>query len=101
MKFDLIVSPEAEADVASAFVWYEERGTGLGVDLVRCVDATIARIHRAPLMFPKKEGEFRQAMTPRFPYAVYFVVNEAQKFISVRAVLHFSQDAPAYLRQRK
>ena len=100
MAFELIVASPAEADIASAFVWYEGKGLNLGVDFVRCVDVTLARVQRSPLMFPVKYGAYRQAMVPRFPYAVYFIANEEQKFVSVQAVLHFSQDVPSYLKER-
>lgn len=100
MAFDLFVASQAEADIASAFIWYEDKGSGLGVDLIRCIDATLARVHRSPLLFAKKYGEFRQAMIPRFPYAVYFVLDEELRLISVRGVLHFSQNVPAHLKQR-
>ena len=39
------------------------------------------------------------AMTPRFPYAVYFIWDEAAGVISVRRILHFSQNAPVNLRE--
>ncbi len=90
MALELIVASLAEADIASAFAWYQGKGSGLDVDLIRCIDATLARVHRSPLLFAKKYGEFRQAMIPRFPYAVYFILDEEQRLISVRAVLHFS-----------
>jgi plasmid stabilization system protein ParE len=100
MIYEVIVSSPAEADIASAFVWYEDKGINLGVDFIRCVDAVVAGLHRMPLRFPKRFGEFRLALVPRFPYGVYFIVNEPEAFVSVQAVLHFSQDAPAELRQR-
>jgi plasmid stabilization system protein ParE len=100
MIYEVIVSSPAEADIVSAFVWYEDKGINLGVDFIRCVDAVLAGLQRIPLRFPKRYGEFRMAMVPRFPYAVYFIVNEPESFVSVQAVLNFSQDAAAELRQR-
>lgn len=41
----------------------------------------------------------RLAMTPRFPYAVYFIWNESAGIISIRRVLAFAQNAPTYLDQ--
>ena len=39
-----------------------------------------------PLLFPILENNVRRALSPRFPYGVYFVVGE--ELISVLAVLH-------------
>jgi hypothetical protein len=34
MNRDLVVLPEAEADLADAYTWYEERLPGLGSDIL-------------------------------------------------------------------
>jgi plasmid stabilization system protein ParE len=94
---ELLISSRAEADVTSAFDWYQKNGADLGGDFIRCVDATLSLIHRSPQIFRKRHGLLRMAMTPRFPYAVYFLWDEEAHFISVRRILHFSQHAPAQL----
>jgi toxin ParE1/3/4 len=94
MPHELRISSRAEADIADGFDWYEERLPGLGVDFVGCVDATLALVRRSPQLFRKRDAEHRLAMTPRFPYAVYFIWNETTHFVSIRRVLHFSQNAP-------
>ncbi len=38
-------------------------------------------------------GEHRMAMLPRYPYAVYFIYDEARELVSIRRILRFSQDA--------
>lgn len=100
MTYEVIVSSPAEVDIAAAFAWYEDKAATLGVDFIRCVDAVIAGLQRMPLRFALRHGEFRMAPVPRFPYAIYYIVNESESFLSVQAVLHFSQDAATELRQR-
>jgi hypothetical protein len=39
MKLELIIRPEAEADIAEAFDWYETRVPGLGSEFVLVLDA--------------------------------------------------------------
>ena len=97
MNHALLVSSRANADITSAHHWYEERVPGLGADFVRRVDATVLLIQRSPQLFRPRRGKMRMAMTTRFPYAVYFVWDEAAHFISIRRVLCFSQDASAHL----
>ncbi len=48
MGRSLGVAPEAELDVAEAYVWYESRRTGLGEEFLSSVDACIERIRRQP-----------------------------------------------------
>ena len=97
MNHELHLSSRAEADLAAAYDWYQQRSPGLGIDFVRCVDATIALVQHSPQLFRQRHGAHRLAMTPRFPYAVYFIWDEASHFISIRRILHFSQNAPAQL----
>ncbi len=89
----LAVSSKAEADLIAAFDWYQAKAPGLGVDFVSCVDITIAVIGQSPGIFRKRVGDHRMAMLPRFPYAVYFIHNDETAHISIRRILHFSENA--------
>ena len=97
MRHELHISSRAEADLAAAYDWYQQRNPGLGTDFVRCTDATITLVGHSPQLFRQRHGPHRLAMTPRFPYAVYFIWDETAHFISIRRILHFSQNAPAQL----
>jgi len=46
---ELIVRPEAEAELGEAFDWYESRVNGLGAEFLLAIDATLASIARNPL----------------------------------------------------
>jgi toxin ParE1/3/4 len=39
MSRELIIRPEAEADIAEAFGWYEARVSGLGSEFLLVLDA--------------------------------------------------------------
>jgi plasmid stabilization system protein ParE len=69
---------------------------GLGVDFIRCLDTTISLVQRSPQLFRNRHGEIRLAMIPRFPFAVYFIWDEAAGFASICRILHFAQNAPAH-----
>lgn len=86
MKYDLIVRPEAEAELAEAFNRYERQVTGLGSRFLLAVDAAINSIQRDPLQFPVLYKNVRRALTRRFPFQVFFMVNNAQ--IVIIAVFH-------------
>jgi plasmid stabilization system protein ParE len=86
----LIVRPEAEADIAGGYVWYESQQTGLGERFVDEMSRCIAEIEREPLRFVCVRHEARRALLRRFPYAVFFVLG--QEHISVVAALHMARD---------
>jgi plasmid stabilization system protein ParE len=82
--------PDARQDIADAFVWYEQRSLGLGLEFLRCLEATVVSIQRNPLMYPAVFAEYRRALVRRFPYAVFYEV-EAERIV-IYAVFHCSQD---------
>lgn len=86
MTFDLIIRPEAEAEITEAFVWYEERVTGLGSDFLLNVDASLQAIRRNPYHFPLVYKKLRRALVRRFPYQIIFILEENR--IVVLAVFH-------------
>ena len=93
MSCRLIVSARAETDLREAFIWYEQRTVGLGHDFLRCVEAKLELIAQSPQLFHQRSGPHRLAATARFPYAIYFIWDEANQIVAVRRVLHFKQDS--------
>lgn len=49
---ELRLQSSAEADLANAFLWYEQQTAGLGVEFRRAVDARFASIVRSPELYP-------------------------------------------------
>lgn len=86
MTYDLIVRPEAEAELAEAFDWYEQQVDSLGSRFLLSVDATINSIQRDPLQYPILYKNVRRALTRRFPYQVLFIMSDLK--IVVIAVFH-------------
>lgn len=68
MSRRLLIRPEAEAEMAAAFDWYEKRVAGLGAKFLLCVDDAFHSISRNPLQFPRVHRTARRAITRRFPY---------------------------------
>jgi plasmid stabilization system protein ParE len=97
MAAKLAVAPEAELDLAQAYVWYESRRIGLGEEFLSSVDACIEGIRRQPEMYPVVHEAYRRALIRRFPYAVFY--EYAQTTVTVYAVFHTSRDAQKW-RQR-
>ncbi|MEI6107729.1 MAG: type II toxin-antitoxin system RelE/ParE family toxin [Opitutae bacterium] len=65
----------------------------MGRDFLHRVEAKFAQIASAPQLFRPRVRSYRLAATERFPYAIYFIWDEANRVVAVRRVLHFKQDS--------
>jgi toxin ParE1/3/4 len=97
MTLRIEVSEAAEMDLAAAASWYEERGAGLGADLVSRTRETMQRIAQNPLIYPILHGSLRRAGVKRFPYGVFFRVFD--EHIEIAAIFHDRRD-PMLWQQR-
>lgn len=97
MAFNLIVRPEAEQDLSEAFHWYERRRTGLGHDFLLQVDAGFRFLERTPLVFPAIYRRIRRHLIKRFPYKIFYLVEETT--VVILAVVYSGRD-PQWIRKR-
>ena len=93
---------EAEQEYRAAARWYEARRSGLGVEFLDAVDATLAQIVRfpqagAPLPRVPPELPVRRAPVNRFPYHIVYI--EAEATIRILAVAH-DHRRPGYWKGR-
>jgi toxin ParE1/3/4 len=82
----LIIRPEAEADMAEAFDWYEERRAGLGHEFLAEVRASLRAAAENPLHHQVLYRNVRRVLTRRFPYKVFFI--EFADLVEVIGVVH-------------
>lgn len=74
MTRNIIVRPEAEAEVQAAFDWYEEQSDGLGFEFLRAIDACLSGVIRNPLAYTVvHQPNIRRALVRRFPYALFYL----------------------------
>jgi toxin ParE1/3/4 len=87
----VVVRPLAVNDIANATAWYEAQRVGLGLDLTDEIVKAIRRAQEAPALFPilRTRDGMRRVLTERFPYRVFFTVNDQTLYI--HAVLHGAQ----------
>ena len=97
MTHRIVVRPEAAREVQEAFDWYEERSEGLGLEFLRAADASLAGVQRNPSAFPKVHKEVRRALIRKFPYALFYIIEEDR--IVVVACFHAKRDPIDWLRR--
>ena len=79
--------PEAVAELTEAIDWYESRASGLGSEVLRSFEATLASLQRNPRHHPTIFAEARCTTLRRFPYGVIYVTNADG--ILIVACMHF------------
>ena len=79
MKWQVVVRPDAQGDVAEAAQWYESREEGLGPEFREAVIQVFEALAENPLLncrhLPRKNIRWRYPK--RFPYRVIYEVIEA------------------------
>jgi plasmid stabilization system protein ParE len=93
-EYRLVAEPRVDLDVAAAYQWYEHEHPGLGAEFFDELLAVYERIAVGPLEYQDLRAGIRRALLRRFPYAVYFAVED--QFVVVLAVLHASRDPAAW-----
>ena len=86
-----------EADVEAAFNWYEREEPGLGFEFLEELRAAYQRILDHPLGYQDLRRGIRRTLTRRFPYAVYFSIEE--NIIVIVAVLSTARDPEEWQRR--
>ena len=84
------VEPEARADLAAAFEWYESQQEGLGVELLASAEATFALLEKSPSVYHEIYRSFRRAAIRRFPFALIYIVQ--QQTVRIVSVFHYRRD---------
>jgi plasmid stabilization system protein ParE len=96
-RYSLHAQPSVEADVEAAFDWYEFEEAGLGFQFLTELRAAYVRILDDPLGYQKLRSSIRRVLTRRFPYAVYFSIENG--VIVIVAVLHTARDPAEWQRR--
>ncbi len=82
---------EAEAELADAIAFYEERDAGLGSRFREAAEAAIDALQKLPSAYPVVAGsDVRRVLTDRFPYVIVFRV-ESDKIVVI-SVFHTSRN---------
>jgi plasmid stabilization system protein ParE len=90
MRHDAYLTLRARSDLASAHLWYQERGTDLAADFLGEIDAVLAQLSRFPHSCPVIHKNIRRCLVHRFPYGLFYVVESRR--IVILAIMHQARD---------
>ena len=86
MKYELILSAEAQNEVTEAVQWYRERAPFLDREFLNCLENGFSMIKRNPKMFPPVHRNYHKVLIQRFPYQIIYTVYD--ETILILAVFH-------------
>lgn len=94
MNYRLLIRRQAKSDLRQAARWYEGQNPGLGREFVAEVEAALLRIDENPLQYQTIYREVRRAIPHKFPYGIFFRVE--QDNIVVLAIVHLHRDPTSW-----
>lgn len=97
MSKRVVFRREARLEFDEAFVWYESKQRGLGIEFQNAVDGRLSKAVARPELFRTVRGSVRRIVLSRFPYSVHFVAEHSR--IVVLAVFHAHRN-PKHLVKR-
>ncbi len=86
MSFKIVFSDKADSDFNKIAYWYKSIREGLDDEFILCLEIEIEVVKRNPLLFEKIYENVRKTVLHRFPYNLYYIVEEDK--IVVLAIAH-------------
>ena len=80
--------PITRTDLRKAKKWYNEQRSDLGEEFKQEVNKEIDYIGKYPLHYQTKYKEVRVSYVTRFPYGIFYFIEEDKKQIVIIGVLH-------------
>jgi plasmid stabilization system protein ParE len=99
VRLKTLLTADAQLDIQQAAFWYKKQSSGLGIEFVKSVRQAIKSIRNTPFGFTTRVGNLRAIPLNRFPYLLYYQIDEKDCLIIVFAILH-SHRNPAYTQKR-
>tara|TARA_B110000090_G_scaffold208709_1_gene263152 strand:- start:1192 stop:1500 length:309 start_codon:yes stop_codon:yes gene_type:complete len=99
MSYKIKLLPIVHTDLRKAKKWYNKQREELGEEFKIEVNKEIDYIGENPEHYQRKYKELRQSLVTRFPYAIFYLVEEEQKRIIIFGVLHTRRN-PEIARKR-
>lgn len=101
MAYKIRLLPEVRQDLQVAKKWYNGQKPDLGEEFKSEVNKEIDHIGEFPEHYQRKYKDLRQSLVNRFPYAIFYLIEEEKKLVVIFGVLHTSRDPDTVRKRRK
>jgi toxin ParE1/3/4 len=86
VSYGVQIRPEAEEDLKEAYSYFEQCKSGLGADLILCIEDSLSKISRNLDQDPKIHKTLHRALVRRFLYGVFYKIHG--DIVIVFAIMH-------------
>jgi len=101
MSYSFIINDEAIKELTEAFLWYEDRQSGLGKEFRTEVFTKLDKVCNNPLHYKIPNKKFHEALVERFPFLIVYFVDEKNKLLVVTAIFHTSRNPRGKFRKTR
>lgn len=98
-RYSIEVLRGADFDLQQAIEWYEAQKEGLGFDFYQKFYDLTQLLADNPFLFQEYYLFARRAMLIRFPYNVFYAIDDINMTVEIIAVIH-QKVSPSELRDR-
>ncbi|MEP6804643.1 MAG: type II toxin-antitoxin system RelE/ParE family toxin [Flavobacterium sp.] len=95
MIFEVVIEPRAILDIQNAVDYYEYKKTGLGERFYQVVDSHIEILTKNPF-FQVRYKDYYGFPTKKFPFIIFYFIDEKLKTLYVLSVFNTSQSPSKY-----
>ncbi len=88
MAYKIIVGFDAKNDIDKTVEYYENQSQNLGIDFYLEFISITDVIENFPERFPPKFTPCQRAQMKKFPYNIFFLVDDGNKTIKILGVFH-------------
>ena len=82
---------EADKEWTEAALWYDKQSPGLGKRFIVMIENKLELIAKYPQRYPKRKGNFREALVNIFPYIIIYSFSETEETVVVHSIFHTSR----------
>lgn len=97
MSQELVLLASADADIQTAYEYYEHSQPGRGDVFLSCLDAALGRLRIFPEIAPVIHGSYRRLLVANFPYGIFYSLEGGR--LIVIAVMDLRRDPQSVLRR--
>ncbi|WP_337964891.1 type II toxin-antitoxin system RelE/ParE family toxin [uncultured Flavobacterium sp.] len=95
MIFEVVIEPRALLDIQDAIGYYESKKSGLGEYFYQVIEDHIETLTKNPF-FQIRYKDYHGIPTKKFPFIIFYFIDEKLKTIYILSVFNTSLDSSKY-----
>jgi toxin ParE1/3/4 len=99
ITYTLNLTPAAVEDIQEGLDYYNTLATDLGFRFAAEVDNSLQAIAKMPVAYGYRYKNVRAKLTDRFPYLIFFTINDSSLSIDILRIFNTYQD-PFWLKDK-